>query len=91
MNFRYEIIPEKGCYVERFVFKKENKEIKCGTVWKYASILTKEKPKFLENYDPEIGICLSDIKENWWNNGNYNDDRVIFFSETVPEKEQEKI
>lgn len=88
---QYQIIPlEIGSIVEREIFQKDNMEIKCGLVWKLGSLLTKYKPTFLKSYRPEIGICIADIKGASISN-TYNAEKVIYFSETVPEELEEEL
>lgn len=82
---QFQIIPlEMGSIVEREIFQKDNMEIKCGQVWKLGSLLTKNKPTFLTGYRPEVGICIADIKGASISN-TYNAEKVIYFSETVPD------
>jgi autotransporter-associated beta strand protein len=60
---QYQIIPlEMGSIVSRDIFQTGNMEIKCGLVWKLGSVITDQKPSFIRNYHPDIGICLADIK-----------------------------
>jgi hypothetical protein len=88
---QYQIIPlEIGSIVEREVFQKDNMEIKCGLVWKLGSVATKYKPTFLKNYHPDIGICIADIKGASISE-TYNGEKVIFFSQTVPEALEEEL
>ncbi|HQR83376.1 MAG: hypothetical protein B7Y05_05390 [Polynucleobacter sp. 24-46-87] len=88
---QYQIIPlEIGSIVEREIFQKDNMEIKCGFVWKLGSLLTKYKPTFLKKYQPELGICIADIKGASISN-TYNAEKVIYFSETVPEEMEEEL
>ncbi len=88
---QYQIIPlEIGSIVEREIFQKDNMEIKCGLVWKLGSLLTKYKPTFLKSYQPELGICIEDIKGASISN-TYNAEKVIYFSETVPEELEEEL
>jgi hypothetical protein len=87
----YQIIPlEMGSLVERNIFQKENKEIKCGMVWKLGSVLTKIKPAFIKTYDPQIGICIDDIPAGEISK-TYGGEKVIYFSETVEEDEQDEL
>lgn len=87
----YQIIPlEIGSLVERHVFKLGKKEIKCGMVWKLGSVLTNIKPKFIKTYDPDIGMCIQDIPGGTIGE-TYGGEKVIYFSETVPEDEQEEL
>lgn len=52
---KYEIIPlELGSIVEREIYQKGNKQIKCGIVWKLGSVATQIKPKFIRIYT--IGV-----------------------------------
>ena len=83
----YQIIPlEMGSLVERNIFQQENKEIKCGTVWKLGSVLTSIKPSFIKAYDPNIGICVDDIPGGAISK-TYGGEKVIYFSDTVGEDE----
>jgi hypothetical protein len=87
----YQIIPlEIGSIVERHVFQSSNKEIKCGMVWKLGSVLTQIKPIFTKSYDPNVGICIQDIPGGTIGEI-YGGEKVIYFSDTVPEDEQEEL
>ena len=87
----YQIIPlEMGSLVERQIFQQANKEIKCGMVWKLGSVLTSTKPSFIKSYDPNIGICIEDIPGGEISN-TYGGEKVIYFSETVNEDEQDEL
>ncbi|WP_114638293.1 hypothetical protein [Polynucleobacter necessarius] len=87
----YQIIPlEIGSIVDREVFQKENMEIKCGLVWKLGSVLTNSRPTFIKNYRPEVGICIEDIKGASISE-TYNGEKVIYFSQTVPEALEEEL
>lgn len=87
----YQIIPlEMGSIVEREVFKMGNMEIKCGLVWKLGSVLTNSKPTFIKKYQPEIGICIGDIKGARISE-TYSGEKVIYFSQTVPEAVEEEL
>lgn len=87
----YQIIPlEIGSLVERHIFQQKNKEIKCGWVWKLGSVITTEKPVFGKNYDPNIGICIHDIPGGKIND-TYGGEKVIYFSETISEDEQDEL
>lgn len=87
----YQIIPlEIGSLVKRFIFQQKNKEIKCGIVWKLGSVLTMEKPAFIETYDPRIGICIDDIPGAKINS-TYGGEEVIYFSDTINEDEQDEL
>ena len=87
----YQIIPlEIGSIVDREIFQKDNMEIKCGMVYKLGSVITKHKPRFLKQYQTEIGICIEDIKGANLSE-TYNGEKVIYFSETVPESMEEEL
>jgi uncharacterized protein (DUF697 family) len=87
----YQIIPlEMGSIVERHVFQRDNKEIKCGMVWKLGSVLTNIKPKFIKTYNPDIGICIEDIPGGAIGK-TYGGEKVIYFSETVEQDEQDEL
>ena len=87
----YQIIPlEMGSLVERQIYQQANKEIKCGTVWKLGSVLTTIKPRFMVNYNPNMGLCLDDIPGGTIGKA-YGGERVIYFSETVGEDEQDQL
>ena len=87
----YEIIPlELGSIVEREIYQKGNKEIKCGVVWKLGSVATKIKPKFIKNYHPDIGICIQDIPGGRIES-TYSPEKVIFFSETIDAQEEQEL
>lgn len=88
---RYQIIPlEIGSIVDREVFQKENMEIKCGLVWKLGSVVTNLKPTFINHYQPKVGICIEDIKGASISK-TYNGEKVIYFSQTVPEALEEEL
>ena len=87
----YQIIPlELGSIVDREVFQKDNLEIKCGMVYKLGSVLTQHKPSFLKHYRPEIGICIEDI-EGASISETYNGEKVIYFSQNVPEALEQEL
>ena len=87
----YQIIPlEMGSLVERQIFQLGNKELKCGIVWKLGSVLTKIKPSFEASYDPNLGICIQDITGGLIGE-TYGDEKVIYFSETVSDDEQNEL
>lgn len=88
---RYQIIPlEMGSIVERKIFQKNTMEIKCGTIWKLGYITTKVKPLFLNDYDANIGISISDIPEAIISK-TYGEKRVIHFSENIKENLQNEL
>lgn len=87
----YQIIPlEMGSLVEHQIYQQANKEIKFGMVWKLGSVLTKVKPNFMKNYNPDQGLSLVDIPGGSINQ-TYGGEKVIYFSETVGEDEQDDL
>jgi hypothetical protein len=87
----YQIIPlEMGSLVERQIFQQKNKQIKCGMVWKLGSVTTATKPGFIDRYNPNIGICISDIPGGEISK-TYGGEKVIYFSDTVSEDEQDEL
>jgi hypothetical protein len=59
-------------------------------VWKLGSVLTNIKPKFIKTYDPDIGICIQDIPGGTIGK-TFEGEKVIYFSDTVAEDEQEEL
>ncbi|MBU3578015.1 hypothetical protein [Polynucleobacter sp. UK-Kesae-W10] len=87
----YQIIPlEMGSLVERHIFQQKNKQIKCGMVWKLGSVITPTKPDFIKNYNPNMGFCIDDIPGGEISK-TYSGEKVIYFSETITEDEQDKL
>jgi hypothetical protein len=87
----YQIIPlEMGSLVERQIFQQKNKEIKCGMVWKLGSVITSAKPSFIKNYNPNVGLCIDDIPGGEISK-TYGGEKVIYFSETISEDEQDEL
>lgn len=87
----YQIIPlEMGSLVQRFIFQKNNQEIKCGTVWKLSSLITTIKPKFIKHYQAQVGICINDIPGAEISK-TYDGEKVIYFSETIDDDEQDEL
>lgn len=88
---KYEIIPlELGSIVEREIYQKGNKEIKCGVVWKLGSVATRIKPRFMKNYHPDIGMCIQDIPGAFIES-TYGPEKVIFFSATIDVQEEQEL
>lgn len=75
---------------ERMTYRKGNKEMNCGFLWKSGSFVTESPPNFLAEYDEHIGISVGsqDFTEvNLSSEGQY----LIYFSETIPKDEQEAL
>ena len=88
---KYEIIPlELGSIVEREIYQKGNKQIKCGIVWKLGSVATHTEPKFIRTYKSDTGICIQDIPGGYIDSS-YNGEKVIFFSETIDSQEEQEL
>ena len=65
-------------------------EIKCGLIWKIGAIITPVKPIFMKTYKPELGIRIKDIPGAQISEM-YKSQKVIYFSETIPEDYQEEL
>jgi hypothetical protein len=75
---------------ERMTYRKDNKEMNCGFLWKSGSFITESPPNFLAEYDEHIGISVGsqDFTEvNLSDEGQH----LIYFSETIPKDEQEAL
>lgn len=75
---------------ERMTYRKDNKEMNCGFLWKSGSFITESPPNFLAEYDEHIGISVGsqDFTEvNLSNEGQH----LIYFSETIPKDEQDAL
>jgi hypothetical protein len=71
-------------------YRKDNKEMNCGFLWKSGSFITESPPNFLAEYDEHIGISVGsqDFTEvNLSSEGQH----LIYFSETIPKDEQEAL
>jgi hypothetical protein len=68
-------------------YHKDNKEIKCGFLWKSGSFITEGPPNFLSEYDEHIGISVGsyDFSEVSISSEGQH---LIYFSETTPKYEQ---
>jgi len=84
----FSISPKKEFHLtERMTYRKDNKEMQCGFLWKSGSFITENPPNFLAEYDENIGISVGsqDFTEvNLSSEGQH----LIYFSETVPQDEQ---
>jgi hypothetical protein len=75
---------------ERMTYRKDDKEMNCGFLWKSGSFITDNPPNFLAEYDEHIGISVGsqDFTEvNLSDEGKH----LIYFSETIPKDEQEAL
>jgi hypothetical protein len=71
-------------------YRKENKEINCGFLWKNGSFLIDAPPNFLSEYEEHIGISVGDqdySEVRLSDEGN----KHIYFSETTPKAEQDAL
>jgi hypothetical protein len=84
----FSISPKKEFHLtERMTYRKDNKEMHCGFLWKSGSFITENPPNFLAEYDENIGISVGsqDFTEvNLSSEGQH----LIYFSETVTHDEQ---
>jgi hypothetical protein len=80
----------KNCAAERYVYKKENQEIKFGFLFESYTFDRSGSKSFLKNYDEKIGISIFEVG----NNDHYvglNPKKIIFFSETILDKTRKSI
>ena len=85
----FKITPKSEFHVtERMTYRKADKEINCGFLWKSGSFLIEKEPNFLDDYDPNIGISL-DAQD--YSEVRLSDDgrKLIYFSGTTPDDEKE--
>ena len=75
---------------ERMTYRKDNKEMNCGFLWKSGSFITESPPNFLAEYDEHIGISVGsqDFTEVSLSSEGQH---LIYFSETIPKDEQEAL
>jgi len=75
---------------ERMTYRKDNKEINCGFLWKSGSFTTESPPNFLAEYNEHIGISVGsqDFTEVSLSSEGQH---LIYFSETIPKDEQEAL
>jgi hypothetical protein len=87
----FKISPKSDFHItERMTYRKENKEINCGFLWKSGSFLIDTPPNFLNEYEQHIGISVGDqdySEVRLSDEGN----KLIYFSETTPKAEQDAL
>jgi hypothetical protein len=87
----FKISPKSDFHItERMTYRKENKEINCGFLWKSGSFLIDAPPNFLNEYDQLMGISVGDqgySEVRLSDEGN----KLIYFSETTPKAEQDAL
>jgi hypothetical protein len=91
INMTFKITPKSEFHVtERMTYRKDNKEINCGFLWKNGSFLIENPPNFLADYDPAVGISVGahDFSEIRLSD---EGQKLIYFSETTPDAEQENL
>ena len=87
----FKISPKSEFHItERMTYRKDNKEINCGFLWKSGSFLVKHPPNFLAEYEPDIGISVGahDFSEVILSD---EGQKLIYFSETTPNAEQDSL
>jgi len=89
---RLKITPksENTCAV-RYVYQKSNQEIKFGLQLNSFEIIVSDTSDWLKNYSKKNGVCIEDvdhISESFYQK---NPKHLIFFSETVREKDKAKL
>ena len=86
----YKITPPKYSIVERTRFYKDDKEVNLGVLWKWGYTLFTEKPEFLRDYDPNIGVILGEQYE--FDGGDYSDgDEVCFHTDNVTSEDLDEV
>jgi hypothetical protein len=87
----FKISPKSDFHItERMTYRKDNKEINCGFLWKSGSFLIDTPPNFLNDYEQPIGISVGDqdySEVRLSDEGN----KLIYFSETIPKAEQDAL
>jgi hypothetical protein len=87
----FKISPKSDFHIsERMTYRKENKEINCGFLWKNGSFLIDVSPNFLNEYEQHIGISVGDqdySEVRLSDEGN----KLIYYSETIPKAEQDAL
>jgi hypothetical protein len=86
MSFR--IAPKNEFNIsERMTYRKDNKEIHCGFLWKTGAFIIKQPPDFLGEYEADIGVS---VNSHDFSEVNLSDEgqKLIYFSPTTPGAEQ---
>jgi hypothetical protein len=87
----FKISPKIDFHIsERMTYRKDNKEINCGFLWKSGSFLIDMPPDFLDEYEQHIGISVGDqdySEVRLSDEGN----KLIYYSETIPKAEQDAL
>ena len=84
----YRIAPKNEFNItERMTYRKDNKEIHCGFLWKTGAFITNQSPDFLNDYEPSVGLSVS---HHDFSEVNLSDEgkKLIYFSPTTPHAEQ---
>ena len=87
----FKIAPKSEFHItERMTYRKENKEMNCGFLWKNGSFLINNPPNFLAEYEQHIGISVGDQD---YSEVTLSDEgqKLIYFSETIPKEEQDAL
>ena len=89
---RFRITPtSKNICATRQVYRKGNQEITFGEIFTDFELITANHKDWIKSYSSELGVCLDDID---CIDSNFNSDSinpVIFFSETTPSEERQKL
>ncbi len=88
----YLISPKNDfCYLDRAIFQKNQESFRCGVIWKKGSIHMDNEPRFLELYDPNIGIALSKIGQKYSIEEYLEGERFIYFSNSMGAEERGRL
>jgi hypothetical protein len=84
----YRIAPKNEFNIsERMTYRKDNKEIHCGFLWKTGAFITNQSPDLLDAYEEDIGLSVS---SHDFSEVNLSDEgkKLIYFSPTTSQDEQ---
>ena len=84
----YRIAPKNEFNIsERMTYRKDNKEIHCGFLWKTGTFITNQSPDLLDAYEADVGLSVS---SHDFSEVNLSDEgkKLIYFSPTTSQDEQ---
>jgi len=89
---RFRISPKKeNTSAIRYVYRKDNQEIKFGVVFSNFEFISANHQKWIESYSSQQGVCLSDVDFKDKNFDLIKFEPLIFFSETISDKDKQKL
>ena len=84
----YRIAPKNEFNIsERMTYRKDNKEVHCGFLWKTGEFITNQSPDLLDAYEADVGLSVS---SHDFSEVNLSDEgkKLIYFSPTTSQDEQ---